>query len=199
MAYGRRTTNNRKRVKMMKAEQRKTIEFQTFVDLLEHHTYASNAIKQMQVEANRHLLEILDGSRVEYTELQECLAATEAKLRAIALQHPEWFGDKRSMVTPFGSVKMKTSEWLETENEELSIALLEAEGNTNPEFKSELFLHSKKSLNLEALEKMDDVQLRRFRIKRMRDDNFKVEPAEVKLGKAMAANKKTEQQRAKAA
>lgn len=179
-----------------KTPETKTTEFENFVNLLGIYTDAENRIKEIENEANKELLDALDERKDDYSKLQETLTKTEDALKAIASAHPEWFGEKRSLDTPFGGVKMKASTWLKPENEELAILLIKEEGDKRKDFNPELYLRQKTVLDLDALGKLDDATLLKFHITREHDDNFKVEPAKVKLGKVMKAANKAEQKKA---
>lgn len=176
-------------------------EFKNLVELLGIYTDASNRLDELQNDANKELLEALDERKADYAKLQATLTETEEALRAVALAHPEWFAEKKSLATPYGTVKLHASSWLEPKDEEVSILLIkracdeeDARSQAAQEpaaFTINTFLRFKETLDLEALSKLDDGLLKRFRIERKHDDNFKVEPAKVKMGKAMKDAGKT--------
>jgi len=160
-------------------------DFTAMVDLLAVFTDATNRIAQIEAEANGELLEILDAQRKDYAKLQEALTQSESAVEVIACKHPEWFGERSSVKTPYGTVKFTTSNFLAVRNEEVSILLAEQEAVSNPEFKVGDYVLTKKELSLEALEKLDDDTLKRLRISRQSARNVKVSAAKVDMGKAV--------------
>ena len=97
-------------------------------------------------------------------------------------QHPEWFAKARSLKTPYGVVKFHASTKLDVPNEEASIILIE---KLCEEEKAQEFLRTETKLNLEALDKLTDEQLKQFRINRVAVDNFSVKAGTIDLGKAV--------------
>ena len=134
-------------------------------------------------------MEILDEKKPEYAKLQAVLTETETALEALARKHPEWFVTKRSIKTPFGTVKLTKSSKLSVKNEELAIVLIEQaieQANLRGEVHEfDKLLRTRKELDLEALEKLDEVVLKKFRIERVSFENFSVVPAVVDMGKAV--------------
>ena len=160
-------------------------EFTNMVNLLAVYSEASNQIIQLEAEATDERLEQMDERRLTFARLQETLTKASTALETIALAHPEWFANRKSIKTPYGTVKFKTSTKLEVPNQEVSILLIEKEAEKNPEFKHSTYLGTSTCLRLEALEKLTDAELAKFRIKRITTDNFSVEPAKVDMGKAV--------------
>jgi hypothetical protein len=162
-------------------------DFKNMVDLLAVFTEATNRLAELETGANKELLELLDEQRADYAAAQQ--AQTEAKiaLEIIAIRHPEWFQSKRSVSTPYGSIKFNASNKLEIPNEEATLARLELMAARNPDFKAANFVREKKECDKEALAKLDDTILQTLGITRVPDDNFKVTPAKVNMGKALEA------------
>jgi hypothetical protein len=110
---------------------------------------------------------------------------------------------KKSIKTPYGEVSLKKSTALKIENEDVSLVLIEKEiailemkiaAESNPETLGVMnarlatlksLLRPKVELNKEALEKLDDGDLSRFRIVRQENENFSVKPAKIDMGKAV--------------
>jgi hypothetical protein len=164
-------------------------DFKHLVDLVALYTDASNSIKSLEADANAEFLEILDDKKPTYAKLQAVLTDSETALEALALKHPEWFQTRKSIKTPYGTVKLTKSTKLSVKNEELSIVLIEralenSVGKPNYHPLAEL-LRTRIELNLEALEKLDDDVLKAFKIQRIVTDNFSVVPAEIDMGKAV--------------
>jgi Bacteriophage Mu Gam like protein len=160
-------------------------EYKTMVDLLAVYTEAENRLAELQTEANRDFMECIDEHRPEYAQLQTILANTESALELLALKHPEWFGDRQSVKTPYGSVKFRRSSVIEATNAELSLVLIEQEAEKDEAFKLADYTRTKREINFEAFEKSDDATLAKFRLKRVEKSNFSVEAAKVNMGKAI--------------
>jgi len=176
-------------------QDRQTELFQNFIELLGIYTDASNRIAELENDANDHLLALLTSGIDDYSKLQVTLTNTEQALELICRAHPEWFGDKKSITTPYGTAKLHSTTKLEISNPEATLLLIKHEGERNTEFKAVDFIHSKEEPNLEALEKLPDTVLKNFRIFRVKDESFSVVPAKVKMGKAVKeATKAKEQQ-----
>ncbi|HMJ65394.1 MAG TPA: host-nuclease inhibitor Gam family protein [Candidatus Binatia bacterium] len=169
-----------------KAEQPSKEDFANMVNLLSVYSDASNRLTELETSANFSLLSIVDEHRAEYAQLQKALMEAETALEAIALAHPQWFGeDRKSIKTPYGTVKFHSGIKLVVKNEEATVLLIQREGEHNPEFKADDYLRKVETLNIEALERFDDSTLKKFRIERVREDKFSVVPAKVDMGKAV--------------
>lgn len=180
-------------------------EFEDAVDLLALYSDAANRLEELQAEANGELLQILDDKKADYAKWQEKMAQCEAGLEILARKHPDWFSaDRRSIKTPYGTIKLHSSSKLEVKNEELSTVLIEQEIERQrtaaaadplykPPFDASQLLRTRTVLNLEAIENLDESVLRQFRIERVRKDNFSVVPAKLDMGKAVEANQDEQQ------
>lgn len=162
-----------------------TDEFANMVNLIAVYYEASNQLASLENTVNDEYLECIDGSKGEYAKLQKILQDTEKALEVVALKHPEWFGKKRSLKTPYGTLKLGTSTKLDIPNEEVTMLLIEQEGEKNKGFDAGIYIHSKKTLDREALEKCDDATLTKWRVKRISTETFSVVPARIDLGKAV--------------
>lgn len=183
-------------------------DFQNAIDLLAVYSDASNQLEELQARTNGELLELLDDKKKEYAKLQDIMAKAESALETLVLKHPDWFReDKRSIRTPYGTLKLHASSKLSVKNEEVSILLIEqalkqqataaaADPNYKPPFDASLLLRTTTVLNLEALENLDDATLKSFRIERVTRDNFSVIPAKLDMGKAVADASKQQQRAA---
>jgi hypothetical protein len=80
---------------------------------------------------------------------------------------------------PYGTVGFRTATKLDVPNEELTIALLERYTD------ADIYLRSRKFLNLEALETLSDSKLLDLKIQRITADKLTVTPAKIDLGKAV--------------
>ncbi|MES2219378.1 MAG: host-nuclease inhibitor Gam family protein [Acidobacteriota bacterium] len=169
-----------------------TAEYKNFIELLGIYTAKTNELNALQIQADESLLGVLDDTKDDYAEHQETLTKTGEAIELCARRHPEWFGEKKSIATPYGTVKLTDSTVLEVGNAELSTVLIKAQAEKDAEFKADHYLRIKTELNLEALATLDDATLKRLRIERVTKSNFSVVPAKVKLGKGAAAKKAAE-------
>lgn len=172
-------------------------DFKNLCDLLSVFSAGTARLKEMEGEMNALLLDLVDDKRAEYAELQQCVTQAETALEIIARAHPEWFTDKKTVKTPFGTVKFHKSTKLEIKNAELTIALVRSElarGSADPAGVEAAYIKQEDTLDVEALEKLDDDTLKRLKVKRVASDNFSAQAASVDLGKAVkeAAEKGSE-------
>jgi|SRR5581483_3189614 hypothetical protein len=166
-------------------------DYKNMVDLLAVYSEATNRLEELQTQANRDFMECIDEHKPEYAMLQEKLNQAEAALEKLGLKHPEWFGKKKSIKTPYGAVKFHKATKLVVPNEEATLLLIEREGEKDEEFMA-TYTRKVVSLDLEALAKLDDEELARFRIKRVTEEKFSVEAASVDMGKAIEVQAKKE-------
>lgn len=167
--------------------------YKDLVDAQAIHTEATNRMAKLEAALQDDYIDAIDGRRKEYTDLQDALTKSEATIKDIAMMHPEWFAEVKTVTTPYGSVSSRSGKKLEVANEAVSIALLEQLGpDAAP------FLRITKELNLETLESLSDDELARVRIKRVTSESITVKPAKPNLGKAAKAAAKKAQAKEKA-
>ena len=160
-----------------------TTDYQNLIDLLAIIADATNRLDQMQASLQEEHIAMVDERRKDYAALQETITRSSAAIDLLVFAHPEWFSEKRrSIKTPYGTVAIRRSTKLDVPNEEASVLLVEKHCS---EEEAAAYLRTEKVLNLEALEKLTDAQLRQFRITRVTDDNLKITPAKIDLGKAV--------------
>lgn len=154
-------------------------DYQNFVDLMAVHAEASTRLAALQATADQVMLDILDDHREEYTKLQSTIVETEASLEVILRRNQDtWLGEKKSIKCPYGTASFRASSKLIIDNAELSVALVERMED------GELYLNREVTLDLEALEALDDATLATLKIRRSKSENFSVKPAKIDLGKA---------------
>lgn len=156
-------------------------DYRTLVDELATLTDAHNRLAALDArfqEAHAEL--VAEMFRADYAELQEAVAAARERVETLALKHPEWFEKSKTVKTPFGSVAFRSTTKLEVRNEEMTLAL--ADGLGKPEL-----VREKRELNREALETLDDGELKALKVKRVTSEKCTITPAKVDLGKAVAA------------
>jgi uncharacterized caspase-like protein len=161
-------------------------DYQEAIRLLAVLTEAQNQIDAIEAEANAALLEAIDDHKKDYAKLQDTISKTQAAIETIARLHPEWFSDGKTVKTPYGSFALKKNPpKLNVKNEELTLVLIEQANRAD-------LLRETKALDLEALSKLTDDELAKFRITRTSDDRFEAKPAKLDMGKAVKAAEKKE-------
>jgi hypothetical protein len=170
-------------------------DFSDLVQLMSDFAKAKNCLSALETHAQTEFLVVVDDNKEQYALHQETVTETEAKIEAIARRHEkDWFRDSKTIRTPFGSVSLRTTTSLAVPNEEATILLIErrieleeseiAPGDEPP---SKAFLREKIELNLEALEKLSDAELKALRITRVSEEKCTVKESKVDLGKAVKA------------
>jgi len=171
-------------------------EYKNLVDLQALHSEAHARLAELEADLQREYLDLVDNHRPEYAEIQSKITEAETALEILARAHQEWFGESRNVKTPYGVVKFHKGSKIEADDEEVSILLIEQAHEKSGAVGESPFIKIKKTLAKEALEKLTDDELARFRIKRVEDDNFSVTPGKVDLGKAVKAKEKAEKKEA---
>jgi hypothetical protein len=158
-------------------------DYTTVVGLLSAYSAVAIRLVDYQQAADVVLLEYAAKHRLEIAALQERQNSLAEQMELIARRHPEWFAERKSVVTPCGTIKLTASTRLVVTNDELAIALIQ---KYYAEI-SGLYLRFSTELNLEALEALTDAELARLKIARISAENFSVVPAKANLGKAIKA------------
>lgn len=156
--------------------------YKNLVDLMAIHCEATARMSELENDLQQCWLDLVDARRKDYAELQGILGNTESAIEEAAILNPQWFAKAKSLKTPYGTVAFRKASKLEVKNEEVSLLLLEQLGQDGLPF-----VRTVKALNLEALEKLDDSELERLRIRRITTETCKITPAKVDLGKAVKA------------
>jgi hypothetical protein len=164
------------------------------LDLLAIYTGAIVQLAEIQAAADQSLLDSQQNMANQYSDCQTAIADAKAALELICRAHPEWFAEKQSLKTPFGTVQFRDGTKLQVANEEMTIVLLEAAAKKDESLA--LAIKTVKTINLEVLEKLDDDELARFRVKRVDTKGFTVKPAKVELGRAVSTQEQAEGQQA---
>lgn len=157
-------------------------EFTNLVNLLSIGAEAHARLGELENTLQQAWIDMVDGLRKDYAELQATLATTEEAIRDAVDLNPQWFAKQRTLKTPYGQIAFRKSTKLLVKNEEATIILLEQLG---PE--AAVFIRERKELDLEALEKLPDEELERVRVKRQTTETMSVKYAKPDLGKAVAA------------
>lgn len=154
-------------------------EFTNLVNLLAVHSEAANRMAVLDAELQGDWMATVDQHRREYATLQSKVSESQAAIEVMAARHPEWFESVRTVKTPYGDVSLRSSTKLEVPNEELTLALIGRRDD------SELFTRTRTFLNIEALESLEDHELKTLKISRVTTDKCTVKPMKVDLGKAV--------------
>lgn len=156
-------------------------DYTNLINCLSIHAEANARLGELENDLQQAFIDLVDARRADYATLQNTLSKSADAIEAAATLHPEWFAKAKSIKTPYGTVAFRSVTKLEVPNEEVSIVLLEQLGQDGLPF-----LVTEKRLNLEALEKLDDQELARLRIRRVQTENFSIKPAKIDMGKAVA-------------
>lgn len=145
-------------------------------------------LQEMENDLQALWIEQIDRRREDYSILQSGIAEHAARVCAVAEANPEWFATVKTLKTPYGTVGFRSSTKLELSNEELTIALIERMGEAG-----EIYLRRRAFLNLEALETLEDAELKKLKIFRITTDKCTVTPAKIDLGKAVKSAAKNDE------
>ena len=155
---------------------------------LEQYTSVSTALACIEAEFQNAITELIgDCFRNDFAALQAELSEVESHIETMAIRHPEWFAKTKTLKTPFGSVASRSTTKLDVPNEEATIALLELRGEA-----AKPFLRQRTYLSLEALEALDDGELKRLKVNRVTTDKITISAAKVDLGKALKVSDKSQ-------
>lgn len=155
-------------------------DFKNLVDLMAIVSEGSARMAELESTVQQNYLDIVDAIRKDYASLQYAIGQAEEAIETLALSNGQWFEKSKTLKTPYGTVSFRKTSKLDVKNEEVSILLLEQLGQDGLPF-----VRTAKALNLEALEKLDDTELERLRIKRVTTESLTIKPAKVDLGKAV--------------
>jgi len=163
----------------------RTGDFEGVINLLSVLGEANRQMDTLTTDVEVGYLQIVTTKRDAYAKLQTTVGETEAAIEVIARRNPQWFSDKKTITTPYGIVKMKSSKEIVVANEEASIVLMLAA-------KRRELVRRKIEINLEALQELPDAELAKFGISRRLKENITIETSVVDLGKAVKSATKSE-------
>lgn len=156
-----------------------------------HELCKLHAISSRELAVERASLEqeytAMINRRAPYIlEMEEAFKRTLAGIEELVRQHPEWLGEKRSLKTPLGTIKLISSSSLSIADEEVTLTRLFLRGKRVQGFDPADFYRENPTLIKEALEKLDDKTLEKLGVVRFVSDNFSFKLAAVDLKKALA-------------
>lgn len=160
-------------------------DFADLVNLLTALTKSENNLALLQQVLDKQHLETVQGHMEAYKEIQTLIGECEAAIKVIAARNPQWFEEKKTVATPFGELKRTTAISLEIPDEEITMTLIRGAGHADK------FIKSVHTISKEALEVLDDEELKKFGVKRVTEHNYKAAAATVNLGKAVKAAEKS--------
>ncbi|MDD5349259.1 MAG: host-nuclease inhibitor Gam family protein [Chthoniobacteraceae bacterium] len=153
---------------------------------------SSHSLDQLQNQTNARLLKIVEPRTDEYATLQTSMTEALADIKRLAVEHSEWFsGKSKTLTTPYGKAAFRSTSSLKVEDEAKTLEILSAPEaafyiqETGAVLPFADFLRVTTSLNLEALERLDDSLLARLGITRVTEESFTVTAAKVDMGKAV--------------
>ena len=165
-------------------------DFALFVELQQKFTGISNRLAELETEINIREQKLIQEHTADFVVLQETASALEAQLKDLFARHPEWCGEKKNVTTPYGAVEKRKATELQVDNPAMTVAMIEAKGKIDPQFKADIFLHVSTEPNLETLEQLSDEALKELGVKRVETERITVKAAKVNVAKAVkAANK----------
>lgn len=164
-------------------------DFARLAELQQKFNDADTKLAALEVTMNEKAQGAAHPFGPDYVVLHESKAALESDIKELFNRHPEWRGDGKSVKTPFGEVAQRTVTELEVPNAAMTVALIEAQGKTDPAFKAEDFLRIEKSPNVEALEGLGDDALAKLGVRRVKREQVTVKAAKVSVAKTVKAAK----------
>ena len=156
--------------------------YKNLVDLMAIMAEGTARLGELENGLQQDWIDLVDARRKDYASLQFAIGQAEESIETLAITNPQWFEKSKTLKTPYGTVGFRRTSKLEVKNEEVSILLLEQLGQDGLPF-----IRQAKALNLEALEKLDDSELERLRIRRVTTEVCKITAAKIDLGKAVKA------------
>lgn len=170
----------------------KPADFTALVDLLAVLGTAQRSLDGLQRQIDDNLADMVDTVRPDYAATQQKVGETEAAIEVIVRRNPQWFGEKKSVTTPYGVVKFKASTVLECADEEEVVRRLLKTRRVR-------FLRRTIELNRDLLAELADEDLAALGIVRKPKENLTIETKVIDLGKAVKAADKTPRNAAKTA
>ena len=168
-------------------------DFQSLIDLLNVLGEANRMHRELEAKIERGYLALVADERTAYANIQQKVGEAEAAIEVIVRRNPQWFPeDRKTVVTPFGSVKSVSSKEIVVANEEASIVLVRNAKRTE-------LLRETVVLNKEALQELSEAELASFGIVRKAKENITVKTDVIDLGKSVKAVDKSEKAANKAA
>jgi uncharacterized protein YjiS (DUF1127 family) len=179
----------------MSTHTKPSTDYQLFLETFAVFTAATRDLAELDASIQKETDELIEGHKKEYLAATAAVKDAEDALKQWALLHPEWFNGKKSLTTPDGTLSKRVTKALDIENEALTTRLILA--RFAPELKlAELlgaaaeFLHVEIKPDREALEKLNDAELKDLGIKRSVSEAITPKPRKLDLGKAMETNAK---------
>lgn len=162
-------------------------------ELCAFHCSSLKELSLLQARIEREFTALLGRHKDEALELKNAADCTLKAVEELLRQHPEWLGEKRNLVTPFGTLKLTLTRSLDIPDEEKTFRLLMKRAEKVPGFDAAAYFHQDTVLHREALEKLDNKTLKRLGIVRVEDDSFSFKALKVDVIRALQSLPKSEQ------
>lgn len=159
-------------------------DFRNLVNLLGVFTESTHRLAEMEAKLNGDVVEIIDDYKADYARLQKALTEAERAIELIATRNTAWFSDRKSLKTPYGTVKFTRSTAVVVKNEELTIEIIRRDAAALG-LDASVLIRQQQSLNLEAIGELSDEMLKALRLAKTSRENFSIVPSKVDLGKAV--------------
>ncbi|MBX3736709.1 MAG: hypothetical protein KF715_08475 [Candidatus Didemnitutus sp.] len=99
-------------------------DFASLVNLLDRLTHAEVQLAKLQQVLDAQHLETVRGHMPAYKEFQTIIGECQAAISVIAQRNPQWFEEKKTVVTPYGELKQTSSKSLEVADPAITITLI---------------------------------------------------------------------------
>ena len=160
-------------------------DYTAITHLLNEFTQTRLGIAALEIQIQKAMQDIARQHVENLTALQFQSAELEETIRRLALRHPDWFKEKRTLSTPFGTVAMRRVTTLIIPDEEKTLRIL-----AENEDLAVQFLRIKTEINREALDCIDDDGLlKKLKVHRETEDTVKITEAKAQTAKALKAAK----------
>lgn len=170
--------------------------FAVLMEWQRRHDAALRRLAELEGEVAAALAVAVGERTAEFAALRRESADLESRLVTLAAAHPEW-REGQSVKSPLGRIEFRSVTRLAPVNAAASILLVEtlvgpgSARETLRGWRPEQFLAVEKRLRLEALEALDDADLRALGIRRTRTETASVKPARPSLTPAPAPANQT--------
>lgn len=170
-------------------------------ELLAEYSKLSADLAATESKVNKASVKAAEPLLPEYAETKAMIAEIEGRLFKMATENPELFSDdKKTHSTPFGSVSFRSTSSLQIESVDEALQrirlacqaeeLRAMKAKEPPRYTEALLIRLKEVPNIEALERLTDVELKMvFGITRKTEEKFTVKPLEVKTDKLLKKQK----------
>ncbi|HSI11747.1 MAG TPA: host-nuclease inhibitor Gam family protein [Chthoniobacter sp.] len=155
-----------------------TDDFDIISRRLELYAKSTTARDLIKLELEQEHQKALTARKSQIDKQEKRIEFAENVILMIAAEHPEWFTDKKSLVTPFGSINSRATTSHKVSDEQHTIRLIKAAATrTDDEIQRARLLgliRVKEELNLEAVECLSEKELNALRIVRVKGASLSI-------------------------